>query len=187
MALAVMAMMGVLRPAGSWRIARVACNPSITGICMSIRTRSNAGPVRMASTACCPLFAVLTWNPTSSSISQITCWLISLSSTTRMRRAWLNLRSSVSATLGAATAGAGWGVGLTEHRSAIRSDNTTLLTGLTSTPANAMALAWASTSSRPKAVTSTSCGTVCSPSARMAVAVARPSISGICQSSSTTR
>ena len=79
--LALMAMMGSCE---NWRIPRVAARPSMTGICTSISTASNA-EARTMRTATAPLSASSTCKPALSSSSRATSWFRSLSSTTRMR------------------------------------------------------------------------------------------------------
>ena len=74
------------RPGAMRCNARVACSPSITGICRSINTMSNAdGSWATASTASCPLATTWTLAPSSNRASWITIWLTALSSATRKR------------------------------------------------------------------------------------------------------
>ena len=72
-ALAVAAMMGTACLGNSLRMTLVACRPSISGICMSIRIASKrSGPRRIASTASRPSSAVSTVKPRRSSICRAT-------------------------------------------------------------------------------------------------------------------
>ena len=82
MAFAVRAMIGMVTPSRRRRV--VAAYPSMTGICMSIRTTSN-GWVPARSTASLPLVASSTSPPARSSTIRISRRLASPSSTTSTR------------------------------------------------------------------------------------------------------
>src|SRR5437899_1003906 len=85
---AVMAMIGKLAKQRSALRWAVAWKPSISGIWRSINTRSNGGgcgPSERICTPSRPLPATRTVAPAPSSSSTAICWLISLSSTRRIR------------------------------------------------------------------------------------------------------
>lgn len=82
-ALAVRATMGRFGPSAR-RICRVASNPSIKGICMSMRMRSQ--PMGARSTASFPFSASSTSCPARSRSRRMRVWFTRLSSATRIRR-----------------------------------------------------------------------------------------------------
>src|SRR6187431_2646558 len=72
-------------PASAMRMARAAANPSITGIWQSMKIRSSSGSAAAASTPSWPFDAVVTWNPSMSSMARAISWFTALSSTTSAR------------------------------------------------------------------------------------------------------
>jgi len=95
---ALMARIGSRKPI-CWRRMRVASKPSMTGICTSISTRSNAaGSARSRSTAWRPCSATVTTAPLGSSTPRATTWLVGLSSTSRMRAPRSTLAGAAGAT-----------------------------------------------------------------------------------------
>ena len=97
MALAVRAMIGSVQPRS--RSSRVAVWPSITGICMSISTRSKDSAA-MRSSATWPFSASLTRSPTSSSSTR-TSWRFSAPSSTTSTWRGANVQRVVATAAGA--------------------------------------------------------------------------------------
>ncbi len=180
---AVMAMIGRSTKRGSARISAVAWNPSISGICTSIRTTSKrpSPPRRTASAATRPFPATSICAPTPCRSSTATCWLISLSSASRILAPSSLTPSSAAPPAPrqvAASAGA--------NSVARVSTSTVLVTGLTRKASMRVCSAPSRTSSLPKAVTMMIAG--CRPtsgSPLMRRAASTPSTSGIFQSMNT--
>jgi hypothetical protein len=107
MARAVMATIAMWRPVffSIARICLVTVRPSISGICTSIKTRSNSFEASFAK-ASRPLLANAAWCPIFSSIRSATVWLIRLSSTSNIRKP-IPIGSSFFALPGLRTAPAG--------------------------------------------------------------------------------
>ena len=186
MALAVMAITGSCASRGILRISRVQVTPSITGICMSMNTRSYRLSCSLRR-AIAPLSATSTTRFAASSISRATSWLMSLSSTSRIRAPRNSSRGSGSAIPAErATRFAGAIAGIcppsTPNTPMVLSNSRDGLTGLTSTPAMPTALASWTISSRPCDETIMRIGGCSSPSAWIRRAVSMPSMLGMRQS-----
>ncbi len=82
------------RSPASARMRRVASRPSMRGICMSIRIRSEACAGPGVPRACKPSSATSTWRPTACSNSIATCWLTGLSSASSNRAPRMRWRSA---------------------------------------------------------------------------------------------